>query len=432
MSNINITASSGETFWKPWQKIAFRFFFPFLVLSSYLCWDATIYIVHGAFFRNQFDLGVLYKPLAAMLYWLDKHIYHTGFNPQTQQGFPGDNHFGVVFYFTLFYLSIIVAIVWSILDKKRSGYDRPYYWLCLYLRYALIIVMFSYGIDKLIPTQMMPPGVLAMTTPYGYLNRYFVLWDFMGMSPGYQIFTGACELVATFLLFSRRTAVFGYVLMAGILANVVALNIFYNVTVKLFSSQLLLYTLFLLAPYAKNIFQFFFMGNATPFLQKRFIFRTKLKRYLIGGILIFIPLVLMVIITVGTYHRYLRKTADASREKIYNVTAFAAKDTLQPFVDDSVRWKRMLLNVYNNHAVIFTKDDQLDWYECDVDSAKKTFTLHNNPDKKSWKIFNYLNPSKDQLQLTGKWKGRAIQVSMKAWPVDSMPLNQEKVKLVGD
>jgi len=420
-----------DTPWKPWQKIAFRFFFPFLVLSSYLCWDTTIYIVHGAFFRNQFDLSVLYNPLGATLYWFDKHFYHTGFNPKTQQGFPGDNHFGVVFYLTLFFLSILIAVIWSILDKKRNNYDRAYYWLCLYLRYALIIVMFGYGIDKLIPAQMMHPGVLAMTTPYGYLNRYYVLWNFMGMSPGYQVFTGACELVATFLLFSRRTAVFGYVLMACILTNVVALNMFYNVTVKLFSSQLLFYTLFLLAPYSKNIFQFFFMGNATAFPQKRFVFQTRQKRSLMRGILIFIPLVLMVVITVGTYHRYLRKTVDAGREKIYNVTTLAAKDSLPAFMDDSVRWKRMLLNVFNNHAVIFTKDDQLDWYEYDLDSAKKTFTLVD-PDKKTSKIFSYTYPSKDQLQLTGKWKGRAVQISMKEWPVDSMPLNQEKVKLVGD
>jgi hypothetical protein len=418
--------------WKPWQKIAFRFFFPFLVLSSYLCWDTTIYVVHGAFYHNQFDLGILYRPMAAVCFWLDKHIYHTGFNPPTQQGFPGDNHFGVVFYLTLLYLSIIIAIVWSTLDKKKNNYDRLYYWLCLYLRYALIIVMFGYGIDKLIPTQMMPPGVLAMTTPYGYLNRYFVLWDFMGMSPGYQIFTGACELVATFLLFSRRTAVFGYVLMAGILTNVAALNIFYNVTVKLFSAQLLLYTLFLLAPYASSIFRFFFAGGSKVYEQKQFVFKSNPKKYLLKSVLIAVPWILMLIIGVGTYFRYLRKTANAQREKIYDVTAIVSKDSLPAAMDDSVRWKRMLLNVYDNHAVIFTKDDQLDWYEYDIDSVKKTFSFHNGPDKKTWKVLNYTVPSKDQLQLTGNWKGRAVQVSMKVLPLESFPLNREKVKLVGD
>jgi hypothetical protein len=254
----------------------------------------------------------------------------------------------------------------------------------------------------------------------------------MGVSPGYMMFTGACEVVAALLLLSRRTAVFGYVLMAGILANVVALNVFYNVTVKLFSSQLLLYTLFLLAPSAKIIFQFFFKNGATPFSQKQFLFKTRQKRYWFKGVLIAVPWALILIIAIGSYYRYLRKTADARRERIYNVTAFVSKDTLSPYMDDSVRWKRMLLNVFGNNAVIFTKDDNLDWYELDIDSLKKTFTFHHNPDKKTWKIFNYTYPSKDELQLTGNWKGRAIQASMKIWPVDSMPLNREKVKLVGD
>jgi hypothetical protein len=101
-------------------------------------------------------------------------------------------------------------------------------------------------------------------------------------------------------------------------------------------------------------------------------------------------------------------------------------------MDDSVRWKRMLLNVFGNHALIFTKDDNLNGYEYDLDSVKKTFTFHDNPDKRTWKTFSYTRPSSDRLQLAGKWKGRDVEISMKIWPVDSIPLNQEKVKLVGD
>ncbi len=96
-----MTASNHP--WKTWQKISFRFFFPFLALTSYLCWDTTIYIVHASFYTNQFDLARLYRPMGAMLYWFDRHIYHTGFNPKTQMGYPGDNHYGVVFYLTIFF-----------------------------------------------------------------------------------------------------------------------------------------------------------------------------------------------------------------------------------------------------------------------------------------------------------------------------------------
>ncbi len=119
-----------------------------------------------------------------------------------------------------------------------------------------------------------------------------------------------------------------------------------------------------------------------------------------------VPWVLMLVIGVGTYYRYLRKTANARREKIYNVTAFAAKDSLPPFMDDSVRWKRVLLNVFGNHALIITKDDNFDGYEYDVDSIKKTFTFHDNPDKRTWKTFSYSYPSNDRLQAATGTSGR--------------------------
>ena len=41
-------------------------------------------------------------------------------------------------------------------------------------------------------------------------------------------------------------------------------------------------------------------------------------------------------------------------------------------------------------------------------------------------------PEKDQLQLVGKWKGKDIQVTMRSFPVDSIRLNKEKIRLVQD
>lgn len=71
--------------------------------------------------------------------------------------------------------------------------------------------------------------------------------------------------------------------------------------------------------------------------------------------------------------------------------------------------------------------DKAKWFKFDLDSAKKTFTLHSGPDKKKWKVFHYNNPAKDQLQLAGKWKGRDVSVLLKLSPVDSIPLNKERV-----
>jgi len=426
--------STSSTLWNGWQKISFRFLFLFLGLCSYLCWDDTIYLIHGTLYNTQLDIGILYKPVVPALSWLDTHIYHIGFNPETQATYPGDNHFGLVFYLTVFFISVIAAVVWGFLDKKRGNYDKLSYWFRLYLRYALGIVIFGYGIDKLIPVQMRYPSVMTMFTPYGHLDLFSVLWNSMGVAPGYMIFTGAAEVLAAFLLFSRRTAVAGYVLTAAVMANVVALNIFYNITVKLFSTQLLLFSLYLLAPYLKNIVRFFFYNDATPFSQRRYTFYTGWKKYVLIAVLIVVPLAVLTINTVGVVNRYGHLKADIPKEKVYDVTTFIAKDTLPPLTTDTLRWKRFLLfnQWHADHAVVMSMNDEPDWYFYDVDTIKKTFTLYDNPAKKTLNILHYISPSKDQLLLTGKWKGHDIQVALKLYPMDNMYLNKEKIKLVRD
>ena len=419
-----------DTPWKSWQKISFRFFFIFLILTSYICWDLTIVIVHSAFFKGEVELSNSFKPLIGVFYWLDKHIYHTGLRPHPRHLELGDNHFGVVWYLTVILFAVIATIIWSVLGKKRINYSKLYYWFSLYLRYVLAIIIFSYGIDKVIPVQMPAPDAVSMVIPYGHFSRFDVLWSFMGVSSGYMFFTGSLEIIAALLLFSRRTAVAGYLLTVGIMANVVALNWFYNVPVKLFSAQLLLYALFLLVPYLKNIFQVFFMNGTADFLQRSFVFKTSKGNYLMRGALIGIPLAVMLIVTVGTHKRYVQQEKDARNEKLYDVTAFEVKDTTKTPVSDTLRWKHILMNVYGDNFVIANMQDQLDWYDCDADSLKKTFTLHDNPDKKTWKVFSYIKLAKDQLQLTGKWKGRNIQALLKPFPLDSIYLVKEKIKLI--
>jgi len=417
--------------WQTWQRFLFRFFFLFLGTTSIFCWHFFLYIASIAFIKNPaWHLGVLYKPLAKPFHWLDKHFFHTGYSLNMDTA-PFDNHFGVIFYLTIFLLAIAGVIAWSLLDKKKSNYDKLFYWFNIYLRYTLALVIFGYGIDKLIPVQMSYPGVISMITPFGEESRFDVLWNFMGVSPGYMIFTGASEIIGSLLLLSRRTALAGYLLLLAVLSNVVALNFFYNVPVKLFSSQLLLYDLYLIAPYGKKIFQFVFSDHLIPQPQKYYVFQTSWKKYTEKLLLIFFTFIIFLLTTIVTYQRYEKQKLTAKREKIYEVTTFISTDTLPPLLTDTLRWKRFLF-AYENYVVICNMKDQRDWYQCDVDSIKKTFTLHDNPDTSTWKIFHYAYSGKDQLQLTGKWKGKDVTIEMKSVPVDSMFLNKEKTVLMQD
>ena len=50
------------------------------------------------------------------------------------------------------------------------------------------------------------PNVAGMLTPLGEQSRLRVLWNFMGISPGYMMLTGGAEIAAGLLLLSRKNA----------------------------------------------------------------------------------------------------------------------------------------------------------------------------------------------------------------------------------
>lgn len=424
--------TSINTQWKSWQKISFRFFSLFLGLTSLFCWDLSIFFATSALLKEPYDPTKTYQPLTGFFHWLDQHIYHTGYDPKIHESFPQDNHFGAVFYLTILLFAVIATIAWSLLDRKRSNYNKASYWFNVYLRYILAITMFGYGIDKLIPVQMHYPNAVEMTSRYGEQSLFNVLWHFMGVSPGYMILIGAAELIAALLLLSRRTVVFGCLFMISILANVAAMNWFYNVPVKMFSAQLLFYSLYLAAPYAKNLVEFFFYGASISLERKHYKFEEKRKKISLSTMLVMVPVLFITLLLIGGTKRYKKQEADAHNEKMYDVTSFVAKDTLPPLTTDTLRWNHLALFVYGDNAVVYNMKDKTDWYQFDVDSVKKTYTFHNSPNKDYWPILHYSYPAKGVLQLKGMWKGKDINVSMKLSPIDSIPLNREKIKLIND
>ena len=394
------------------------------------CWDLLIYIASFIDPSSEpYPIDKAFRPFVKSLHWLDKKLFHIGYDPALHGGFPGDNHFGVVFYLTILLLVFTCTIIWTIADRKRLSYDKLFYWFNVYLRYVLAVTIFGYGIDKLIPVQMPYPGTVELLTPLGEQGRFNVLWNFMGVSPGFMIFAGSCEIIGSLLLLYRRTYLFGALFTCTILTNVVAFNWFYNVPVKLFSLQLLLYDIYLVVPYISVLWLFFFRGQpANPGL-KSYGLQTKWKKNVLRYNLIIIPLVICIFSTIGVYNRYKEQQEERRRNKIYEVTSFVAGDSLPPLLTDTLRWRRFVQN-YKDYVIIYNMQDKTDWYQCDIDSIKKTFTLHDNPNKSTWHLFHYEYPARDQLLLTGKWKGQDVVIRMKSVPLDSMYLNKEKIRLI--
>ena len=413
--------------WTPLRKIAFRFTALFLGLTSIVCLDLIF-----VFRFKVTDPTAVFKPLVAPFHFLDRFLFHTGYDPTKHESFPQDDHFAVVLYLTCASIAIVLTVLWTLLDRKRKNYERVRYWFNLYIRYLLAATLFGYGAIKLIPVQMTVPGVPTLLTPFGRGSGFWVLWNFMGYSPGYMILTGISEVAASLLLLYKRTIVLGYLLGMVLMINVVAMNIFYNVPVKMFSTQLLVYMGYLLLPYLKTLADYFLLGKSSVLPMAGYRFERPFIQRSMLAVLVIIPLFLNWASLTKAWQLHQGNVQNNANIKFFEVKSFVAKDTIPPNLTDTVRWRHFLFQRHNTQAVVFNMKDEADYYDFDVDSVKQTITLHDNPDTSTWHRFHYRYPTKDEFELTGRWKGQPVQVLLKATSVDSMELRKEKIKWVND
>lgn len=138
----------------------------------------------------------------------------------------------------LFFLSGIITLFLSRKGKHLLQTTQTVflYGLVVLLAYFLI----RYGLDKLVGRQFYPPASNTLHTPAGQLGKDILFWTSMGTSSFYNSFMCITELSAgTFLLFNR-TRFLGLILSFGILLNIFAINIGFDITVKYLSGLLVI------------------------------------------------------------------------------------------------------------------------------------------------------------------------------------------------
>jgi uncharacterized membrane protein YphA (DoxX/SURF4 family) len=184
-------------------------------------------------------------PMRQITEWCAAHVFGAR-GPLVFTGNSGDTVFHWVQTAWLLALSVVMAILWSRLDRGRD--DRLRVWFRLLLRLALAAQMFYYGMAKVIPSQFPPPGLVTLIEPVGASSLSDLLWTFVGASLPYQIATGCAELLAGALLLTPATATAGAALALIDMLQVFLLNMAYDFGLKQISFHLLIMAAVLLAP----------------------------------------------------------------------------------------------------------------------------------------------------------------------------------------
>jgi hypothetical protein len=184
-------------------------------------------------------------------------------------------------------IALLVTAIWT-MATRRPKKGHLLYWLTVYIRCGLAYMLLIYAMGKLLKYQFTFPGPFYFSKTYGESTPMELLWNFMGYSYPYNLFTGIAEASAAIFLFFRRTASLGALMAIGVMSNVVMMNFGYDINVKFVSSFLLLMAIYLLVPDLKQLYYFFFKMRPASLENTRPVFENKSTRYILLGIEAFI------------------------------------------------------------------------------------------------------------------------------------------------
>ena len=114
-------------------------------------------------------------------------------------------------------------------------------------RWHVSVSMFVYGIAKTV--QFSPTS--EVSAPANTLTGQELMWAFYGYSLGYAKFLGVVEMLGAGLLLFRRTTLLGCLTLTGVLVNVIAQDVVYDVNAGALRAACI-YQVMLLAVVALN------------------------------------------------------------------------------------------------------------------------------------------------------------------------------------
>lgn len=375
--------------WSVAQKLAFRF------LGFY-------FFVYAIPFS--FQLGFIWDPLVALASKITGMDYVAN-----QFTGSGDTGYAYLQHFALLCITIIVGIIWSVLDRKRANYNKMLFWMLVVMRYTLAVILIMYGSIKLAKSQFPAPTLYRLTGTFGDASPMGLAWTFLGYSYGYNIFMGIAEALGGFLLFFRRTTMFGSLFSITVLMNVFMMNLFYDIPVKLFSFHLMCLAIFIAAPDIKRLFTFFFTNRTVSApAPPAFVFKPKVRLWknIIKAVFI-----VLLIIRVGSndVEPYGEEEMNEPLYGLYEVQHFVMNgDTLAPLTTDSVRWNQMIIQY--EMAKVTLMNDSADRYDVKVDTLKRELSLIKN--EGTWRL-KYKEIDSNTMLLSGVLKQDTIEVSFK-------------------
>lgn len=219
-------------------------------------------------------------------------ISHSIFEKNSRPDFSSDSYSLGFLLLLLLFFSILLA---GIIQNKGQKAAIFIGWIEEIIRFYLILVLFVYGLDKVLLMQFPVPAANIAYSNFGQLDRDILYWSVIGLSSKYQFILGITEIIGGLLLAFNRTKVVGLLLSLAIFIQVLIINIGFDISVKIFSIHLIIMVLFLLRNQLKTLFEFFVLGRSTKLVvnSQLPIFRNSIYQFSI--------LIIVALLSSGSY-----------------------------------------------------------------------------------------------------------------------------------
>ena len=379
------------------------------------------------------------SPWTAVTQWFGETFLGWSFDPERlRKGF--DTKYDFSRFMLIGLMSLVLAAIWTIVDaRKRWQYNaRLNSLLRTMLRYHVAFTLFLYGIAKVYLYQFGYLGLDRMDNEVGNLSPMSFLWLFMSYSPTYNIGTGLIEMIGGLLLLFRRTTLLGGIICFVAMANVVLIDIAYDVTVKMFAIHLMLMVMILLLDDAKRLFNLLLFNRATA--PRKELALISNARYRIPGYVVKTLLIGYILINTLQYSSGINETRsknlipDPLHGK-YTVEQYVINnDTLPPLRQDVDRWDEVLMgsSYVANRMTVTDMAGSRKFYVYEADTVRKTLNFYSRRDSTDRFEMQYTWPSEDKLVLEGTHKSDTLHIEMSIFRREDYRLGKGKINWIRD
>jgi hypothetical protein len=388
MTDNSFSASA----WSASEKIAFRFFAPFFCLVALSGLDLL-----------PLEWAVL--PFGKMLGFA--HI-------STEVNGSGDTTLQWLTNLFLVVMALVIALIWSLLDRKRPSYNHFKYWTDAFICFFLLLMLIQYGAAKLFIGQMPVPTEGRLYQRVGDMSPMAMLWTFIGSSKAYQIFCGASEMLAGILLLFKRTRLFGTVVSAAVMFHVFVLNMCYDVPVKQFSFYLFAMSCYLLVPSFGRLWRFFFTNQALSAVETTELYPQKWLFY--TQYTVKIALLGLLCFQFGSefFDSEEEVKTTAKIEGAYRIEKMSGSV-------DTITWSHVSIrNMFDKKFVFSGKNDETGAYSryfAKISDSLSTIIIQkSNTDSTEIANLNYAFSDSNHVVIKGLWKTDSVNIQLERRP----------------